>query len=305
MASNKELITKVDLALSDLAADGGLLNAEQSNTFFRTMIEQPTIIGQVRTVQMNSPSQKIDKIGFGSRILRAANQTSGSRSLAATDRVKPDLGQVELNTSEVIAEIRLPYETLEDNIERGNMTNTILALIAERATLDLEELAILGDTADADPYLALQNGYLKRMSSNVVNATGLGVTSQVFNNAIKAMPKRYRRNKNLMRFFVEMDLEQDYRQSVTSRDTGLGDAILTGNQALPVHGVPMVGNALLPNQTGIFSDPKNLLFGVQRQVRIESDKDISAREYIFVLTSRVALAIEEEPATVKIENIGA
>ena len=50
---------------------------------------------------------------------------------------------------------------------------TIVDLIAERAALDLEELAIQGDTTNAaDAYLALQDGYLKLATANVVNVGG-------------------------------------------------------------------------------------------------------------------------------------
>ena len=44
----------------------------------------------------------------------------------------------------------------------GGIVDTIMTLIAERVAIDLEELAIRGDTTDSDPYLALTDGYLKR-----------------------------------------------------------------------------------------------------------------------------------------------
>ncbi|MGZ7259879.1 phage major capsid protein, partial [Streptococcus pyogenes] len=67
---------------------------------------------------MNAPQRKINKIGFGSRILRPA--TSGV-ALTQGQRSKPDLSQVLINTDEVIAEVRIPYDVIEDNIERGNV----------------------------------------------------------------------------------------------------------------------------------------------------------------------------------------
>lgn len=135
---SEQLSRKADIALANLTSDGGLLNPEQGNQFIRNLIDEPTLLNRVRTIPMSSPSREINKIGFGSRILRAAKQAgSGTdRWLAAGDRTAPDLGKVTLETSEVQAELRLPYEVLEDNIERDNMESTILALIAERATLD-------------------------------------------------------------------------------------------------------------------------------------------------------------------------
>ena len=54
---------------------------------------------------------------------------------------------------------------------------------------------------------------------------------------------------------------------------------------------------------GFLTIPHNLLFGIQRDIRVETDKDIRSREYIIVLTARVATQIEDELCTVKYTNI--
>lgn len=71
-ASNRDVVAKADMAVSDLIGCGGYLNPMQGNTFIRLMQEQPTMLQQVRTVVMNSPTMQINKIGFTSRILNAA-----------------------------------------------------------------------------------------------------------------------------------------------------------------------------------------------------------------------------------------
>lgn len=305
------LIQKVDLAIADLTSQGGRLTEEQSNMFIRTVTDAPTIIRDVRSVRMTSHTAKYNKIGFGSRVLRVARQdrTGLGRSPTEAERVAPDLGQIELTNKEYIAEVNLGYEVLEENIERGNLTETILTLLAERVALDLEELILKGDSATVgDDYLASANGVLKLIDSagaqsHVVDGTGVGITSNLFNSAIKSMPTKYRRDKASMRFYVQHDLEQDYRNVVSQRGTSLGDAILTGTQALPVFGVPMRGVATMPDNTALFLDPRNILFGMFRDITLEADKNIRSREWIFVLTTRVGVAIEEVDAAVKIENI--
>lgn len=307
-----QLSRKADLALSNLASDGGLLDAEQNNTFIRKLIDAPTMLREVRTVPMGAPQMKINKIGFGSRILKAATQTGGAnddgtndRYLTEANRSKPTTSKVELATDEVIAEVRIPYEVIEDNIEKGNLTDTILALIAERAALDLEELLISGDTASGDAYLALQNGILKLATSHVVNNLNAGPSAEMFNTVKKALPTKYRRNLSANRFYFSMDVESDYRLLVANRQTGLGDATLTGAADLPVMGVPLKGVALMPNASGILTVPQNIIFGIQRNVRIEQDRDIRSREVVIVLTARVAIQIEEEDAVVKVTNVTA
>lgn len=312
MSSNQTLIHKADLALSDLASDGGLLNAEQTDKFIQTLIDSPTILNASRVVTMGGPQKKVNKIGFGSRILRPA--VSATR-LADDQRAKPDLGQITLNTKEVIAEIHLPYDVLEDNIEGGNITasmtssagglqDTLVSLLAGRAALDLEELGILGDTDSADEYLALCNGFLKRASGHIVDAEGATLTKDVFKAAIKLMPDKYLRVRSDLDFFVSVDNETEYRDTVANRVTGLGDAALVTAGALAVFGSPISAAPLMPNANGIYTNPNNLLFGIQRKVNIEYDKDIRARKFIVVLTARVDFQIEESDAVVKIINLG-
>jgi hypothetical protein len=318
MASNQELVRKADMALSDLAT-AGKLNPEQTNRFIRKLIDTPTILNSVRTVAMTAPTMNINKIGFGSRILQVANQTVAgghqpwemdADGRAPATRSKPDLSKVVLTTSEVIAEVRLPYEVLEDNIEKGRIDTTlqegagglhqtIVDLLAERAALDLEELAIMGDkVAGGDAYLKLANGYLKLMSSNTVNV-GATFSKDAVKAALKAMPTRFLRNRAAMIHFVSISNETELRDTIGNRQTSLGDSNFTGALPLYVFGSQVKGAALMPGANGIFTDPQNLIFGIQRNVMIEYDKDIRSREFIIVLTARVAFEIEQEDATVK------
>ena len=315
--SQKELIRRADLALSDLAS-GGLLNPEQSDRFLRKMIDAPTILNSVRYVPMRKPEMEINKIGFGSRILRAANQGSissprsgeeGTRALAIADRAKPVLSKITLKTSEVIAEIDIPYEVIEDNIENaGGIDNsqfeeTILDLIATQAALDLEEMLILGDIASGDDYLALQDGILKQTVSNIVNHNSAGMTPELFSNMIKSLPTKYHRLLGQMRFWLAITKEIDYRMVVAQRQTQLGDATLQGTSPVSVLGVGLNGVALMPATNSILTIPRNIIWGVQREVRMEFDKIIRERAIVIVLTMRIATKFEEEDLVVKAINV--
>lgn len=309
MSTNQELIKKADIALADLAT-AGKLNPEQTDRFIRKLIDTPTIINRVRTVAMTAPTMKINKIGFGSRVLRPAVSAT---ALAAGSRVKPDLEQVVLTTTEVMAEVHIPYDVIEDNIERGTISGalqdgagglhqTIVDLLAERAALDLEELVLKGDTASGDTYLALLNGYLKLVSSNI-NAATTTFDKNVIKGAIKAMPDKYLRNRAQLVHFVSVDNETELRDTLGSRQTALGDQHIQGNLPLYVFGSQVTGAALMPGANSLFTNPLNLIFGIQRNVMIEYDKDIRTREFIVVLTARVAAQIEEETAVVKTTGI--
>jgi hypothetical protein len=303
---NSQIIKKADLALADLAT-AGRLNPEQTDRFIRTVMDAPTIINTCRTVAMGGPEMKINKIGFGSRILRPGVSAT---ALIQSQRSKPDLGFVKLTTDEVIAEIRIPYDVIEDNIERGRvggslqegaggMHQTIVDMIAERAAVDLEELAILGDTASGDAYLALSNGFLKLATAHVVAAGGIALSKPVLKNVVKSMPAKYLRNRATMKHFVSVNNETELADQYANRATALGDSALQQKPNLYIYGSKVEPVALMPSEQSLYADPLNLIFGIQRNIQIEYDKDITQRVFIIVLTARVAFEIEEIDAIVK------
>jgi hypothetical protein len=333
-----EQILKADMVQADLNSNGGLLNDEQANRFIRKLIEQPTLLRQIRVVEMNSPTRQVNKIGFGKRILRAGAEGTALATAAVdgafdpdaekTARAKPTTEQILLTTKEVIAEVVLTYDVIEDNIERGNtaasggtgtggpnaggIMNTILDLMAERVSLDLEEGGILGDTAasvhgptptgDGDTYLLQWDGFLKRATSNVVNGAAIdsgALTLNQFEELLKDLPDAYLRNRSMMRHFLSVDQEINYRALLGARATDLGDRNITSNGNLFAYGVPVEAVSLMPSANILFTDPMNLLMGIQRRVTVEFDKNISSRTFNFVVTARVDFQIEEEEAVVK------
>jgi hypothetical protein len=313
--SPSQLVTRADLALADLANNGGLLLPEQANQFIDFIYDEPTILRQSRFIRMTGPQRNINRMGFGSRILRAARQAGSAldaggndRYVRAADRAKPTTTKIQLNTSEVIAEVRIPYEVLEDNIEGESFEAHVLRAIATRVAIDLEELALWGDSASTDPYLALQNGWMKRANLHVLDNLDAGFTPATAAAALLAMPSKYLRNLPQMKAFVSLANRIRYAQFLSARGTALGDAALQGNAPLQAAGLTIEGAGMLDvhgdGDQGLVTMPQNLLFGIQRDISIETDKDIRSREYIIVVTARVALQVDDADAMVRLDNLG-
>jgi hypothetical protein len=178
-----------------------------------------------------------------------------------------------------------------------------MRLIAERAAQDLEEWVLTGDTMSGDAYLALNDGILKQATSNVVNNLSAGISPDVFEAAMLAMPQKYLRNLTGLRHYIPVADTIKYRANVAKRATGYGDSALTESGQLVAYGVPVEAAPLMPTATGLFTFPNNILFGIQRNIMIETDKDIRSRQVIIVLTTRIDTLLDEEPAVVKITNI--
>lgn len=320
---NKSLLQKADITIADLQANGGDLLPEQGATFIRKLIKQSTLLPQVRTVEMSASTRKINKISFASRILRKAVSSTAPTS---SQRSKPTTEQIELNTKEVIAVVYIPYDVMEDNIERaaaanneasndgpGAFRNTIIELIAERAASDLEEGLLLGDTAytsgdqDDQDFMTLWDGYLKRAETegNVADAGNQTVTKAMFKAGMKALPPQYQKNIPSMKHFVSMNNEIEYRDTLSDRGTSMGDSYTTGAAPAYAYASKVEGIQYMPENEGLYTNPLNLIFGIQRRVSMEFDKDIEARVYKIVLTARVDCQIEEAEAVVFYDNIAA
>lgn len=324
MASNAEIIQKADFELNDLT-NKGLLNPEQAAKFIRKLIKEPTILRDARTVEMSAPQRNINKIQFASAIMKPGATTGGAgtpgAALATADRSSPTTEQIQLNTSEVMAEVRIPYDVIEDNIERGNVgthqeggnpaagggfVDTILTLMSERAALDLEDMALNGDTGIVSGLLSLQDGYIKLIEDggNIADAAGATISKEIFKDGVKTLPDQYLRQRNAMRHFVSHDNETEYRDTVANRATAVGDGALQGLPEVFAFGVPVRPVSLMPASKGLFTNPLNLLWGIQRAMHLEWDKEITSRTLIIVLSARVAVQVEETEAAVAYNNIG-
>ena len=306
--SNRTLLEKADLALADLTAGGGVLLPAQAQKFMRLLIKQSVLMQMATVVPMASPKHQLSKIKFGSRILRPGQEAT---ALTAAERARPDLSFLELDAKLFKAEVHLSDEVLEDNIERGELRQTILEMIAEAAGRDMEEVIINGDTASADPFLATLDGLLKQATSHIVDAGGVALSKNFLRDLLKSLPNEYLRDKKQMAFLTSVDAELDYRNSLADRATVGGDRFIEEDTPALYSGVPVKPVPLFPENLGqggnrtvaLLCNPKNVHVGIWRQIRLESFRDVSAGVLRVVATMRFDAKFAEEAGVAKLINI--
>lgn len=332
MSDNKTLLEKADLALADLASSG-LLNAEQSNTFVRLLIEGPNMLNQglIRFEPMRASSKKIEKINFGKRILRAMTEGTALATAAvdgafnalteATARAKPTFSTTTLSAKEVGAEVRLTYDTVEDAVENamaasnnpsntgvGGLHQVIIEMLAPRVGQDLQDLAINGDTSlsASDPYLAQLDGWIENARDNgtTVDVEGATVSKAMFKSGLLSLPNQYKEDLSALYHFVSKNNKVEYADTLADRATGLGDRYLTDDAPAPYQGSKVMGAAKMADSEGLLTHPKNLIFGMHRDISIEFDKDITTRQYIIMVTARVDFEMEDAGGAVLYTDIG-
>ena len=131
----------------------------QAKKFIRLLIKKSMIMPSMNVYGMVEQKQKLNKIRFGSRVLKAG--TVG-QALPSGDRVAPDLTDDELDSQLFKCEVLIQEEVFEDNIEQAGLRNTIMQMLGEAISRDIEWVIINGDTASSDATLAKLDGLLER-----------------------------------------------------------------------------------------------------------------------------------------------
>lgn len=316
--TNKELIEKADFDLAALAS-GGLQSTEVADKFITEIVDDSDLLSQIDVYRLNGPERAIDKIGFGGRISRAAVEGT---ALEASDYAVPTTTRILLKPKEFIAVVPLTYDAIENNIERGNINisgpnsvaqpvmggikDTVMSMAGRQISVDMQELLLLGDTASADTFLAKVDGVLKiaAASGHQVDHLNAVIDKSLFKAGRKAMPSKYLRDLRALRQLISYNQDIDYRDSLANRDTGAGDRYTEDFSGAYAMGIPVQPVSLMPEARGIFTHPKNLIMGIQRDISVEVDKRPLERRFLIVITYKVDFQVQEPDALVNYKNIG-
>jgi len=244
--------------MADIAS-AGILNAEQSDKFIDYVYDESVLKNIARLERVTATERTIEKIGVGNRV-------AYPKAEAADPQIRRMINssKVTLNPVEIIVPFEVGDRLKRYNIEGDSIEDHIVKMMATQLANNLDQLWLDGNTVGAarlegdifddgsttlyvkDKYLALFNGFLKQAESgNVVDAANAALSGTVFNKAILAMPTKYRRNRNALRFMVSPDHGQGYREVMSQRATAVGDTASLSDVNLTPFGIPMVEVPLL------------------------------------------------------------
>ena len=309
--SNEELLRKATFTTPDLGAG---VSVDAADRFINLMTAQQDLLDDVRVVRHNAAKWQEAFIDFGTRIARPGVE---AQRLAEPDRTKPTVSFVEMSTVLIKGEVPVSDEALEDALGGENaFRNTLTEGIANRFGFDVEDLLLNGDTASADPYLALQDGWLKKAAGaggHVTSGTGITDFNVLFGAMFQALPDRYKGALGDYRFYVPFRVEQKYRAQLAARGTSYGDETLRdrnrirweGIEVYPVRNWPTTGSGTLTRTRVLLTNRNNLYAGFRRAIDLESFRDPRDGATSFIVTSRVASEIGTVDATVIATDVDA
>lgn len=326
MSTTEELLEKVLTTTAIGAAGGGILKPEQANKFIDYMWDETALTGFVRKVKMNNPTAEIDKIAVGRRLARKA-----SEGVDTGVNVDPTFSKISMTTVKIRLDWELTTESLEDNLEGDALEDHVARLMASQLGNDLEDLYINGDTSDSDPLLKSLDGFIKRFlaGAHVVSANGQGLNKAVFNKIVKTMPRKYLSRRGDLKFFTSPGLLQDFLNEMTDQSGGAflnlqeraypAEAVKGqggGSIFLKPFGVEPVEIPLFPEDVsgsysgasgdhgyGFWTFPKNMIVGVQREIKVYREYKPKKDAIEYTVYTRVANQIENLDAAVSVTNI--
>jgi hypothetical protein len=309
--------------------NGGLLNPEQSARFLDYMFDA-TVIGKVaRTVRMKSDTAEIDRMSVGEKLMKLATEADNT---AVNSGVT--FSKISLATKKLRMDWELSTESLEDNIEGADLEDHIARLMATQAGNDIEDVLLNGDVAlSSDALYKSFDGVVKKAKANghVVDAAGAAVSREVFNKALKAMPRKYKQRRGDLRFLAGSNLIQDflYANSIGTNQTipqDIASSVIRGGVA-PLggpagyvapfaFGIPIVEVPLLnETQTGTYATPtgshgdihltfpNNVVIGIKRDVTVYRFFQPRKDTIEYTMYTRVGVQIEQADAWVVVKNV--
>ncbi len=300
---NMAVVEKAAFVLGDLTTAGKLV-PEQAKEFIQIAILASVLMSMITVTPMTNPQKELNKMRFNSRILGPGK--SGA-AVAQNQRTKPDLSKTTLTSVLAKGEVRVDDEVFEDNIERQKLASTVMTEIGEGCGRDMEDLSINGDVTNTTiPLYGLLDGFVKQTVSFGVNAGHIKLQKSILRDLFKSLPREFRRYKKNLAFFTSADAQVDYTDSISNRIGIVADRALTEGDddpkwaSIPVRGIPLWPLTLGSNgneTTVMLSDPKNMTVGVQRDIKLEQYRDVSAGQTVFVITLRMDAKLVHEPAT--------
>ena len=260
LATTEEIVRKAAITTDDLAS-AGKLNDAQADKFIDYVIDVTGIGDYTRVVRFRNENYNIEKIGVGNRVTVPAAEARDPAVRRGITTSKVTLSPVEIMT---------PFEIgdsfKEINVEGESVEDHIVKMMATQMGNDSEELQINGDTLGRaalesdlidggsssdyikDSFMGLFNGWLRKAdSAHLVDISGQAISSNVFSRMLNAMPSKYKRDRRNLVFLCSQELEQNYRERISTRGTPSGDQAINSSDSMTPFGIPLKGLPLFEN----------------------------------------------------------
>jgi len=295
-----QMIQKAMKALTVPDLGSSRLEPAQAAEFVRIVEKESVLLGAARRLDLQRDRRNIDRTGFAGRLL----QEPADEGEDFTDRKDPSFYTNELVAQKARGAVRISDEALAENIEQEAFEDTLLDMIAERASIDLEELLLAGGTDSDDAFLELVDGWLVE-AGNSLDAEDFDESDieDVFDTMLLAVDDKYLRDLTDWRFWCTWAHANAYRDTLRARETALGDTAQTGAEPLFFKGIRVQPVPVMPEGRALFGHVDNTVYGIRTDVEIEPERRASYDAWDFHVRVRADAHYEDENAAVAADGI--
>ena len=299
-------------------AGSGILRPEQARRFIDYVWDATILAQDGRRVTMRANTMELEKVNVGERVIRSATQSLGEYTNAGATFTK-----VELTTKKIRLDWEVTAEALEDNIEGAALEDHIVRLMTNAFGNDIEDLAINGVGSGSDAFLGIMEGFVNKVKTegdaheSVVTVANNAWTTDVMQNIILAMPRKYRAIKSNLKFYAGTDAFQ----GIVKNNGTLADAVAeafasqaggtpTNRQAYLDGGAQTFGGARTTRVLGIdvqevpyypagyvdLTFPQNRVWGFQRDITVNREYKPKKDTVEYTVFVRFGITWEEQDA---------
>ena len=186
---------------------------------------------------------------------------------------------------------------MRGGLKHGALNADIETQLFRRVASNVSDVILNSDTAftDADAnkqaVLALQDGLIKQAANNPFDTTNGGtgahidpagaaqpVNKDTLSEMYKGLPNQYKTDKSQLAYVMSLNNEECLRNTVSDRQTELGDRFHNGASSFMIGGIPVVGDPHIPDNVVLLSNPRNMIFApsiydMRRVVDYEASTD--------------------------------
>lgn len=318
----RELMQKT--AIDETSLPNSVMNRQQADRFIDLVVNESVLLQKIRTVRKNDVKGEINKLDLGSIVTQGADTTSTATTRFPTESV------MTYDMVKYRSAFDLKTDFTEDNIERGNIRDTLLTMFSKRIAIDTEMAAIEGDASsgalvvgdgqsDETNLFGVNDGFRRILQVNVpaaqqIDAAGAAPSKQLYYCMKRAIPSRYRAAKPDYVWIVPSGPYDKWMLDWSDRETGGGDTALAKGLVPGPWGIRMLEVPLMPEDltwgtagtagSEIWLTPlKNLIYFVRRDITIEWDRKPRQDVWEVTIHFRVDFEVENPAMVVLAENV--
>jgi len=303
-------VQKADMALAQLTANGGYISERELPTFLKQAIKEAELTRECRRHLMEAREVEIPRLRFADTaddfILYPLTENAAH---PIAERSRPSFGALNLTSTGFGGQVSIPDSVLHNNVEKDAIVGTVRELVYSKMAADVEKIAIRGDTTSAVTTLAALDGWVALATTHIIAAAGNRLATTYLNQAVRELPEEY--DKGDVKVMTSKKAKHDWWDVLMSRGTTLGDTRVTDKGDIDYRGDLVQKYSLWPNSMGVttdrtvalYTEPKNMVLGIFKDVRLEMGRSIENRQTVIVFDIYLAVGYEVEDGVVKIDNL--